>query len=124
MEKTKKPFTKEDHKAVDLFVELGMPRNLAKTLIFISKVDEARSDDIEKATNLRQPEVSIAVRELARRGWTTTREQKKQGKGRPVHIYKLTNNLSEIVKDFEQEKHQQIQDIQQNLNDLEALLIE
>jgi predicted transcriptional regulator len=48
---------KEDGKAVQLFAGLGMPKNLAKTLMYISQVDECRSADVEKSANLRQPEV-------------------------------------------------------------------
>jgi predicted transcriptional regulator len=113
---------KEDAKIINLFSELGMPKNLAKTLVYISRVPDCRSDDIESGTKLRQPEVSIAVRELSRRGWTNTREQKKKGKGRPIHIYKLSTNLTNVVKTFEQEKIIQIKQIQDNLNELEKII--
>ena len=36
----------KDDKAVQLFTDLGMPRNLAKTLMYISQVDECRSIDV------------------------------------------------------------------------------
>ena len=121
-EKNPPKIDKEDTRIIDLFAELGMPRNLAKTLIYISRCDECRSDYIENGTNLRQPEVSIAVRELARRGWTDTREQKKKGKGRPIHLYKLSTNLTTIVKNFEKEKMNQIQAIKNNLTELETII--
>ncbi|MBU0498050.1 MAG: ArsR family transcriptional regulator [Candidatus Thermoplasmatota archaeon] len=121
-EKTNYNLNKDDHKIVDLFAELGMPRNLAKTLIYIAKVDECRSDDIENGTNLRQPEVSIAVRELARRGWTDTREQKKKGKGRPIHLYRLSQDITDIIKSFEKQKLQEIQIIKDNLSALEETI--
>jgi predicted transcriptional regulator len=121
-EKPNYKLNKDDAKIINLFSELGMPKNLAKTLIYISRVEECRSDDIETGTNLRQPEVSIAVRELSRRGWTDTREQKKKGKGRPIHVYKLTADLNDIVKTFEKEKMTQIQDIKNNLTELEKII--
>jgi predicted transcriptional regulator len=37
-----------DDKAVQLFVELGMPKNYAKTLMYISQVDECRSAEVEQ----------------------------------------------------------------------------
>jgi predicted transcriptional regulator len=112
----------DDAKIIKLFSELGMPKNLAKTLLYISRVEECRSDDIENGTNLRQPEVSIAVRELSRRGWADTREQKKKGKGRPIHLYKLSTNLNNIVKTFEKEKLNQIQEIKNSLTELENII--
>ena len=121
-EKNSYTLNKDDAKIINLFSELGMPKNLAKTLIYISRVEECRSDDIETGTNLRQPEVSIAVRELSRRGWTDTREQKKKGKGRPIHLYKLSTDLNDIVKTFEKEKMSQIQDIKNNLTELEKII--
>jgi predicted transcriptional regulator len=121
-EKPNYTLNKDDAKIINLFSELGMPKNLAKTLIYISRVEECRSDDIENGTNLRQPEVSIAVRELSRRGWTDTREQKKKGKGRPIHVYKLSADLNDIVKTFEKEKMTQIQDIKNNLTELEKII--
>ena len=121
-EKPNYKLNNDDTKIINLFSELGMPKNLAKTLIYISRVEECRSDDIETGTNLRQPEVSIAVRELSRRGWTDTREQKKKGKGRPIHVYKLSADLNDIVKTFEKEKMSQIQDIKNNLTELEKII--
>ena len=97
----------KDYKAVQLFTDLGMPKNLAKTLMYISQVDECRSADVEQGADLRQPEVSVAMQELRRRGWARKRDLKKKGKGRPVHIYKLTQTLPEILTRFEKEKMEQ-----------------
>ena len=92
----------KDDKAVQIFRELGMPKNLAKTLLYIYQVDECRSGDIEQGTYLRQPEVSVAMQELRKRRWITKRDLKKKGKGRPVHIYSSSKPLSEILKTFGQ----------------------
>ena len=89
---------RDDDKAVQLFIKLGMPRNLAKTLLYISQVDECKCADVEQGVDLRQPEVSIAMQELRERRWIKKRYLKKKGKGRPVHIYTPTKNLSEILK--------------------------
>ena len=42
----------KDEKIIDVFVELGMPKNLARTLMYISQVDECRSAEIEKGADL------------------------------------------------------------------------
>lgn len=115
-------FTDQDEKVVKIFQELGMPRNLAKTLMYISQVEECRSAEIEKSANLRQPEVSIAMQELQKKGWITRRNLKKKGKGRPVHIYSLSNPIDDIIKSFEEEKIQEINEIKQDLNDLKKIL--
>ena len=114
----------KDDKAVLLFSELGMPKNLAKTLMFISQVEECRSADVEQGADLRQPEVSVAMQEMRRRGWAKKRDLKKKGKGRPVHIYKLTKALPHILKSFEQEKMKQVQTIRNDLSELQTLVKE
>ncbi len=113
---------KEDDKAVQLFVKLGMPKNLAKTLLYISQFDECKCADIEQATDMRQPEVSIAMQELHRRGWVKKRDLKKKGKGRPVHIYKPTVHLSEILKTFEKEKIKEVERIKNDISVLKNII--
>ena len=112
----------KDDKAVDLFAELGMPKNLAKTLMYISQVPECKSSDVEQGADLRQPEVSVAMQEMRRRGWIKKRDLKKKGKGRPVHIYKLTKRLPDILTSFEKEKMKQVQTIKNDLNELQGLI--
>jgi len=112
----------KDDKAVLLFAELGMPKNLAKTLMYISQVDECRSAEVEQGADLRQPEVSVAMQELRRRGWAKKRDLKKKGKGRPIHIYKLTKALPDILGSFEEEKMKQVATIKNDLTDLQGLI--
>ena len=112
----------KDTKAVKLFADLGMPKNLAKTLLYISQVEECRSADVEQGADLRQPEVSVAMQELRRRGWAKKRDIKKKGKGRPVHLYKLTSGLPKILKSFEQEKMKEVENIKQDLDQLQNLI--
>ncbi len=122
--KRKKSFVLDDkeNKAVQLFSELGMPKNLAKTLLYISQVDECRSADVEQGADLRQPEVSVAMQELRRRGWAKKRDVKKKGKGRPVHLYKLTADLPAILKSFEKEKMKEVENIKTDLDQLHSLI--
>lgn len=114
--------TAQDEKVIKIFQDLGMQRNLAKTLMYISNVEECRSAEIERNANLRQPEVSVAMQELQRRGWIKKRDLKKKGKGRPVHIYKLTSPINKIVQNFEQEKTKEIEIIKKDLEDLKTLI--
>jgi len=112
----------KDEKVIKIFTELGMPRNLAKTLMYISNVEECRSAEIERQANLRQPEVSVAMQELQKKGWIKKRELKKKGKGRPVHIYKLNQPINQIVKNFEQERLKEIDRVRKDLTELKDLV--
>jgi predicted transcriptional regulator len=115
-------FNNQDEKIIKIFSELGMPKNLAKTLMYISQVDECRSAEIERGANLRQPEVSVAMQQLQRRGWINKRDLKKKGKGRPVHLYSLTSPLDKIIKNFEEEKTKEINVIKKDLDQLKTLI--
>ncbi len=112
----------KDDKAVQIFRDLGMPKNLAKTLMYISQVDECRSAEVEQAADLRQPEVCVAMQELRRRGWVKKRDLNKKGKGRPVHIYTPTKNLSEIWKAFKQEKLKEVESVKKDISELKKII--
>ena len=115
-------FNSQDEKIIKVFTDLGMPKNLAKTLLYISQVNECRSVEIEHGANLRQPEVNVAMHKLQRKGWIKKRNLKKKGKGRPVHLYKLTSTINEIVSNFEKEKMKEIKHVQDDLEQLKALI--
>lgn len=112
--------SKRDEALVDLLMETGMARNLAKTLVFLSKRDETTSVEIEKATGLRQPEVSIAMQDLRRRKWVEKRDIKKEGKGRPVHAYRLSVPWSDIVAQLDREEQAKVDRIEANRKKLKS----
>jgi predicted transcriptional regulator len=112
----------DERKAIQLFVNLGMPKNLAKTLLYVSQIDECRCSDIERSTDMRQPEVSVAMQELRRRGWVKKRDLRKEGKGRPVHIYRTSTDLSEILKIFEQEKLKEVENVKNDISSLKNII--
>ena len=123
MKKTKRiVLDKTDKKAVKLLRELGMPKNIAGTLMYLSHVDECYSVDIENGANLRQSEVSIAMRELRRRRWVQEDIQKKKGKGRPPYIYKPAMPLIELLKKFEQEKLKEVKNVEKDISELKNLI--
>ena len=107
---------------MDLLIRTGMSRNVAKTLVFLSKREETTSVEIEKATGLRQPEVSIAMQELRRRRWVEKRDIKKEGKGRPVHAYRLATPFGEIVDLIAREERAKIEDIETNIRKMRSQL--
>ena len=86
---------------------LGVSRNVAKLITYLSNVKESSSRDIEVSTGLRQPEVSIAMRPLREMGWISERDVKTSGKGRPMKIYTLQTTMKEIIEHYEAEKNQE-----------------
>jgi predicted transcriptional regulator len=86
---------------------LGLNRNAAKLITYLKEVEEGSSRDIERFTDLRQPEVSIAMGTLRDMGWISERDVKGTGKGRPSKIYALRATIEEIVEHYEAKKNQE-----------------
>ncbi|GAA5262821.1 ArsR family transcriptional regulator [Methanocalculus sp. MC3] len=99
--------TPKQEELVSLLNGIGMKRNVAKVLVFLSELPEASSREIERGTDLRQPEVSIAMRDLKEHEWVTCRESKTENKGRPVKIYSIALGLAEITNILEEKKRQE-----------------
>jgi len=110
-----------DNEVIERLIFTGMSKNLAKTLVFLSKRDETTSVQIEKATGLRQPEVSLAMQELRRRRWVTKRDIKKEGKGRPVHAYRISKSFGRIITTIRNQEDKKIEKIVKNMNELHSL---
>ena len=87
---------------------VGMKRIVACVITFLKDQNERSSWDIETATGLRQPEVSIAMQTLRERNWLTEHEIKSSGKGRPVKIYALRATIDEIINYYEAEKSREL----------------
>jgi predicted transcriptional regulator len=83
---------------------LGMKRTVACVITFLKDQKERSSRDIEVATGLRQPEVSIAMQTLRERNWLTEHKIKSSGKGGPLKIHALRATIDEIIDYCEAEK--------------------
>ncbi|UUX93436.1 ArsR family transcriptional regulator [Methanoplanus endosymbiosus] len=101
-------FTDAEEELANLLTEIGMKRNVSKVLVYLANTNEATSRDIERGTDLRQPEVSIAMRTLMEKEWIDSRESKAESKGRPVKIYSLSKDINDIVDIIEVEKEKEI----------------
>lgn len=112
---------KDEEKLVERLIKAGLEKKIARTLVFVASRDETRRRDIEDATDLRQPEVSIAMQAVRDRGWVTKRDIKNEGKGRPVHAYQLDEPIEKIIEEIEKKEKERIEEIEQNLKDIKEL---
>ncbi len=110
-----------DREFVEVLRELGIPRNVASMITYLANVQEATSREIEIGSNLRQPEVSIAMRTLRLNNWVEEREIKKDGKGRPMKVYRLTISLPDIIRHFEEEKRRESARTMESIEKLKEL---
>ncbi len=114
--------SEKEERIVTLLVETGLSRSIAKIIVFLSRAGEAVSRDIERAANLRQPEVSLAMKELKEWGWIKEKELKRKGKGRPLKSYKLTIDLRDIVSELVEKKRREVEQLSKHLDELERLV--
>ena len=114
---------KDDFKdAIEALSSTGMPKGIARTLAFLTTKDDwATSKDIERATRLRQPEVSIAVRDLVDRGWVERDSLKRESKGRPINIYRMSVGLDDVYVAIESGEKEKIQEVEDNLTSIRKL---
>jgi predicted transcriptional regulator len=84
-----------------------VPRNVAALITYLANVTEASSREIETATRMRQPEVSIAMRTLRQNNWVEEGDINAEGKGRPMKVYKLSVPLESIINHYEEESKQE-----------------
>ncbi|HSD56541.1 MAG TPA: ArsR family transcriptional regulator, partial [Methanotrichaceae archaeon] len=112
----------KDMEFVETLRSLGVPRNVATLITFLANVDEASSREIEMGSDLRQPEVSIAMRTLRDNQWIEEREIKREGKGRPMKVYSLRASIEEIIKHFEEEKLHESAQAMESIQRLKQLI--
>ncbi len=82
----------------------------------------ASTADIIETTGLRQPEVSVGMRELRERGWIQTKTMPREGKGRPMHGYELALSKAEIAAHYKAIGQRKVEAYNHAMKDLDAVL--
>jgi predicted transcriptional regulator len=105
----------------DLLKRAGMQPAVAKVVVVLARGEEIVSAKIEHLTELRQPEVSIAMRELVRRKWAKRRSIRKPGKGRPLNGYVLCVRFADIVAELDAVQKRRAQEIEHTMSRLRRI---
>ena len=116
-----KQFDEKDEKIAEALISLGMNKNVALALTYLQNMNAATSTDLERGANLRQPEVSIAIKQLKEQDWITEREEKKIGKGRPTKVYSLKVGFNDIVNQLEKQQKKALNEAKANVERLKEL---
>jgi predicted transcriptional regulator len=117
-------FTQREEEFADLLTKIGIKRNVSKVLVYLANTPEATSRDIERGTDLRQPEVSIAMAAMMEQKWVESRENKAENKGRPVKIYKLALPINEIMDNIERNKRNEANNQLKMIKQLRDYIVE
>jgi len=84
----------------DALVELGVSVGVVRVMICLYLNGETTSKNLQASCELRQPEISTAIKQLTELSLVDTRRSGSEGRGRPSHIYNLRlpiNNCVEIL---------------------------
>jgi len=116
-----KQLDEKDQEIADALISLGMSRNAAIILAYLQNMKSAKSFDLERGANLRQPEVSIAMKQLKEHDWINEKEDKKPGKGRPYKIYSLKIGFNDIVAQLENKQKKAVNEERAKIERLKEL---
>jgi len=116
-----KQLDEKDEEIADILISLGMSRNVAMSLTYLQNMNSATSVDLERVARLRQPEVSIAMRQLKERDWIDEREEKTPGKGRPYKVYSLKVGFRDIVSQLEKQQKKAVDEAKASVERLKEL---
>ncbi|MDW7727444.1 MAG: transcriptional regulator protein [Candidatus Methanoperedens sp.] len=111
-----------DEEIAEILISSGMSRAAARTLAYLQKVDKSTSVELERGTGLRQPEVSMAMRQLNPFDWIEEDEEKKPGKGRPNKVYSLKVGFKDIIAHLEKQQKKAIDDATASIERLKELV--
>jgi len=90
--------TEKELEIIKSFKELNISRSETRTLLYLFKNNEGLAIDIERGSELRQPELSSAAKSLLERGWIKSTTVESTGKGRPRLKYSLAMPKNNIFK--------------------------
>jgi len=95
-------FSDMDEEMTGIMRVMGLKSNEARVLVFLMRGTDVTSRDIERETDLRQPEVSIAITSLMKKGWVKISNLLTENKGRPVKVYSLVAPADDIINQIEE----------------------
>jgi predicted transcriptional regulator len=99
-EKTVLYLSDKEEEFVSILTKVGTRKNVAKVLVFFTNTAKATQRTIERGADLRQPEVSIALKYMAGEGWVTSSEIPSP-KGRPNKLFTLALPVRQIMTSIE-----------------------
>lgn len=106
-----------------IFLNAGLDRKEAKVLNCFFEEDKLFSRQIEHKADLRQPEASVSLGCLVKKGWLTYKKVRGKGKGRPQHIYSLKENKNKILTDLINNLRKEQEKLEGTISKLKTQLI-
>ena len=93
----------EHARLLEILVAAGIAKHSAFVVVAVASAGKAYSAQIEAATGLRQPQVSVALNDLMERKWLTRQAVQREGRGRPIFIYRMRKGMTEVAEAAEKD---------------------
>jgi predicted transcriptional regulator len=106
----------EDIRLSELLSTIGIGDNVSQVLMFMNENDWVDSPTLQSYCGLRQPEVSVAVKNLTDRGCIEIRPERLGTRGRPRHLYRLNGSLNEVIEPWIDSARLRMLEIENSLN--------
>lgn len=97
---TKLHLSDTDIQIIDILSDVGLKSGEARVLVVLFKGYDLTSREVERISDLRQPEVSIAINQLIKRKWVFVTNHITEKKGRPVKVYSLLRAIDDILDEI------------------------
>ena len=89
-----------DIQIIDILSDIGLKSGESRILVVLFKGYDLTSRELERISDLRQPEVSIAINQLIKRKWVWVTSHITEKKGRPVKVYSLSRTIDDILDEI------------------------
>ena len=102
-------------------IDLGMSPSIVKVLLCLHTHGATTSKILQSRCGLRQPEISTAIKTLNERKMVRIQSKGANGRGRPSHIYELTESLQTCIGQFTMEIEERIEAMQKSISTVHRL---
>lgn len=105
----------------DALVELGVSVGVVRVMVCLYLNGDTTSKNLQKSCDLRQPEISTAIKQLSLLSIVETRRSGSEGRGRPSHIYTLGQPIKACVDILLVDVEKRIKTMQEGVLNAERL---
>jgi predicted transcriptional regulator len=105
----------------EALIDLGMSPSIVKVMLCLHTHGATTSKILQTRCGLRQPEISTAIKTLNERNMVGIQSKGANGRGRPSHIYELTESLPTCIDQFTMEIEERIVAMQKGISTVQRL---
>lgn len=105
----------------DALIDLGVSVGVVRVMVCLYLNGETTSKNLQASCELRQPEISTAIKQLTDLSLVKTRRSGSEGRGRPSHIYNLCMPINSCVEILLADVEERIQAMQDGVLKVERL---